>query len=826
MGTVWRAHDDVLDREVALKEVHLPPGLSESERQDSFRRLLREARLGARLHHAGIVPVHDVLTADDRPWIVMDLLSGRSLEGVIKEDGPLPPDLVARIGLALLAALEVAHEAGILHRDVKPANVIVDSRGNPTLTDFGIAFEMNKSSTTATGHVIGSPAYIAPERVRGETAGPPSDLYSLGATLYTAVEGRPPYTRDGQLVTMAAAVTEDPDPMRLAGWLTPILLGLLDKDPRRRWNADRCRRAFESHGQDGVDGGSVGGAMPTTMSPYPTLPDGRTPGAPRPSDAAPAGWAPTGPPPPTPYPSGQYPSGQYGSGQYPSDQYGAAPLSPAPQSSVPQSPGPYPSGPYPAPYQAVPPYRPPAPRRRRRWIGRTIGLTIVAVLVAADIGVGSHVPGWVQSLGNIASGTGLQSFFVESPPVPVADPKSTDVFAIGYSSGVSGQTMSVRRLNPTDGSTVWTGDSLGEIDPYAVVVAANPVSVAVSKTTVQAFNPATGKVLWTQTLSADLAGYGQNVCAAIVGNHVVVLSKDGNVQAFDLTSGTPTWHKQLSSTPTYLHVANGTVAVDDTVTGDSYGQTLLFFNPATGAATRLEPKCQHFPGQVRPQDDDWFFSADGNSVMVMFGVNADCVQGYNTHSLRKIWEHQPQPVIEAAGPDDVIGRLGGVQWDAADQLFTADPTSGNIQSLVSRKNVKFLPRGIVNGVAMIEVAPTYDSSKPTLLAVDAKTKKVLWEQPSRNHKTEDAQLAGFSAGNVLVVSCSGSESGGGPCKYDLLNPRTGATITSSTGTAGSSSPRLASITGNGQFTYILDKDGHLVTLDAKTAAVKSSIGGR
>jgi WD40 repeat protein len=246
MGRVWRAHDRTLDREVALKEVLLPLGMAALAKSQLAERMLREARLGARLRHPAIVRVHDVLTADEHPWIVMELVEGRSLEDLIEAEGPLAPARVAAFGLSLLGALRAAHRSGVIHRDVKPANVIVEDDDAVVLTDFGIAYEMDQVSLTATGIMIGSPQFMAPERVRGESPGPASDLFSLGATLYAAVEGRAPFVRTGQLPTLAAVLSDPPDAFVHAGSLQPVLAGLLEKDPERRPTPEEAEEALRT----------------------------------------------------------------------------------------------------------------------------------------------------------------------------------------------------------------------------------------------------------------------------------------------------------------------------------------------------------------------------------------------------------------------------------------------------------------------------------------------------------------------------------------------------------------------------------------------------
>lgn len=227
MGIVWRAEDIVLGRQVAAKEVLSPSG-------DAARRALREARSAARLSHPSVVKVYDVVEEGGRPWVVMEYVEARSLQEVIKQDGPLPPERAARIGCQLLSALGAAHRVGILHRDVKPGNVLLAKGDRAVLTDFGIATIEGDVTLTQAGGVLGSPAYIAPERFLGERALPASDLWALGATLYAATSGRPPFHRDDPVAVFGAVLNEEPPIPPQAEALRPVLEGLLRKDPRER----------------------------------------------------------------------------------------------------------------------------------------------------------------------------------------------------------------------------------------------------------------------------------------------------------------------------------------------------------------------------------------------------------------------------------------------------------------------------------------------------------------------------------------------------------------------------------------------------------------
>src|SRR6195952_4466755 len=242
MGIVWLATDRVLNREVALKEISYPVHLTDSERAVLRERTLREARAAARLEDPHVVAIHDVVEEDGRPWLVMEHVRSRSLQRILEEDGPLTPAQTAVIGLDVLSAIEVAHAAGVVHRDVKPANVLVADDGHACLTDFGIATTTGDATLTGQGAVLGSPSYMAPERAHGQPPTPAVDLWSLGATLYTAVEGRTPFDRAEPMATLLAVVSEEPAPMRAAGPLAAVLTGLLTKDPAQRTTAAEARR--------------------------------------------------------------------------------------------------------------------------------------------------------------------------------------------------------------------------------------------------------------------------------------------------------------------------------------------------------------------------------------------------------------------------------------------------------------------------------------------------------------------------------------------------------------------------------------------------------
>ncbi|MFJ8001996.1 serine/threonine-protein kinase [Streptomyces sp. NPDC096310] len=245
MGTVWRALDETLGRTVAVKELRFPSSIDEDEKRRLITRTLREAKAIARIRNSGAVTVFDVVDEDDRPWIVMELVEGKSLAEAVREDGLLTPRRAAEVGLAILDVLRSAHREGILHRDVKPSNVLIAEDGRVVLTDFGIAQVEGDPSVTSTGMLVGAPSYISPERARGHKPGPAADLWSLGGLLYASVEGCPPYDKGSAIATLTAVMTEPLDPPKNAGALTEVIYGLLAKDPEQRLDDAGARALLE-----------------------------------------------------------------------------------------------------------------------------------------------------------------------------------------------------------------------------------------------------------------------------------------------------------------------------------------------------------------------------------------------------------------------------------------------------------------------------------------------------------------------------------------------------------------------------------------------------
>ncbi|WP_078942668.1 serine/threonine-protein kinase [Streptomyces viridochromogenes] len=243
MGVVWRATDQLLGRQVAVKELPLDETLSAAEARRQRQRTLREARAVAQLSHPHVIVVHDILKDDERPYIVMELVDGDSLADRIAEHGPVDAPEAARIGVDLLSALRTAHEAGVLHRDITPANVLIENgTDRVVLTDFGIAQVPGTSTLTESGSFVGSPEYTAPERMSGSRTGPAADLWSVGALLCAALSGESPFRRDSLSGIVLAVVSDDIRPPVQAAPILPVVQGLLERDPGRRLDAAGAER--------------------------------------------------------------------------------------------------------------------------------------------------------------------------------------------------------------------------------------------------------------------------------------------------------------------------------------------------------------------------------------------------------------------------------------------------------------------------------------------------------------------------------------------------------------------------------------------------------
>ncbi|MEA2826901.1 MAG: eukaryotic-like serine/threonine-protein kinase [Actinomycetota bacterium] len=421
-GVVWRARDQLLQRDVAVKEIRSPLVTGAGEGAAFRDAILREARAAARLNHPGAVTVYDVVEDDGRPLIVMELVDAPTLSELVETSGPRPPAEVAVIGSELLDALDAGHRAGIVHRDVKPGNVMVDGSGRVRLADFGVASVLDDVRMTTGSAVVGSPAYMAPEQVTGDDVGPPADLWALGATLYFAVEGRPPYDRGTAVPTMMAIVREPPRPPMKAGTLGPLLEALLTKDPAARPTAPFLRLWLaevaggpDTGPADDLDSTRQYPVAPTDvavppgpggpMDPGPTGPDGPVViPKPTPSEVpAPSPSPPTTPvpeptiptpepervPPAEPVPERMPPGPEPVPEPGPDPDPGRVPSEPDPL-HVPSEPDPLVAPPAPpiAP-RAARPARPAPPARLAAWVvGAVVALAAVALVGALLAGRG------------------------------------------------------------------------------------------------------------------------------------------------------------------------------------------------------------------------------------------------------------------------------------------------------------------------------------------------------------------------------------------------------------------------------------------------------
>ena len=410
MGTVWRARDELLGREVAIKKVKLPVGMHPSERETLYQRTIREAGTAARLNHPSVITIHDVAEEDGRPWIVMELVPARPLDTVVAAEGALSPRRTAYIGAQVLGALRAAHAAGVLHRDVKPANVMVGEGDRVTLTDFGIAIIEGDTTITQTGQFVGSAGYLAPERVAGETVGVSSDLWSLGATLHMTVEGSGPFDRDaGSMAMLGAILTQEAPPAPHAGPLAPVISGLLVREPERRLSAETVAGMLDTIAAGGTPTRvePPGTSLSTLLAGVMPVDTPRPPDDPRRPDEPPRPYessGPQGPSGPQAPPGSQGPSGPRApfAAQGPSGPQGPfAPQGPPPPGSPPTGPSGPPGlpgsgptgagayGPYghaPAPYGqgGWPGTGPPPVQRRSRTpllvLGGIAGLAVLIVL--------------------------------------------------------------------------------------------------------------------------------------------------------------------------------------------------------------------------------------------------------------------------------------------------------------------------------------------------------------------------------------------------------------------------------------------------------------
>ncbi|MFI6639693.1 protein kinase [Streptomyces sp. NPDC050504] len=376
MGKVWRGVDRVLDRAVAIKEMRMD-GLDVEDSRIRRERTMREARATARIDHPNVVRVYDVVQEGDRLWIVMELVRSRSLEQVIAADGPRSVREAARIGLGLAAALREVHAVGVLHRDIKPGNVLLGPTGRVVLTDFGIAAMEDAQQLTAVGMLVGSPDYMAPERVGGRPQGPPSDLWSLGATLCAALAGRSPFSRATTLATLHAVLYEEPEIPEEAGPLAPVLAALLLKPPESRPTLEALAEALTPLATP-----LAGGPSPEAPAPQPRS-DADDPGEPAPGPGEREGPAPPRDPDTTPLtPAREAPTGP-GEPTAPTGPAASTTLTGPTGPAAPKPPAPDPTPTHPLRTQS--PRQPRQPRRPRPLLTAALALTAAAAAAAAAV---------------------------------------------------------------------------------------------------------------------------------------------------------------------------------------------------------------------------------------------------------------------------------------------------------------------------------------------------------------------------------------------------------------------------------------------------------
>ncbi|MGH3878215.1 MAG: serine/threonine-protein kinase [Actinophytocola sp.] len=369
MGIVWQAHDERLHRTVAIKQLLLQPGLTDAQAEEARRRCMREGRIAARLAHPNAITVYDVAEHEDDPWLVMEYLASKSLAMVLSERGTLAPQEAARIGTQIASALVAAHAAGIVHRDIKPANVLLSEDGTVKITDFGISRATGDVTVTATGMLAGTPAYLAPEVAKGQDPTPASDVFSLGSTLYTAIEGHSPFgLSENTLALLYAVAAGNITPPRHAGPLTALLMQLLRVDPNERPSLTAARENLVAV----ADGRSAPAVMDAASAPTNRIAGNRRP------------QPPLGPPTP-PRPS-QPP--QWAGPPKDATRLDVHPFSeptPSPAGTVMHR-EPMPSGPQLAHHPPGPPRRPPRPARSDGR-GRSVALTVLAIVAAMAVGI-------------------------------------------------------------------------------------------------------------------------------------------------------------------------------------------------------------------------------------------------------------------------------------------------------------------------------------------------------------------------------------------------------------------------------------------------------
>lgn len=467
MGAVWRAHDVILRRSVAVKEVILPPTQTTEENDVARERALREARAIAALSHPNVVTLFDVVEEDGRPWVVMELVPALSLAQIIHDKGPLEPAETARIGLAVLGALDAAHQVGITHRDVKPGNILVSDDGRIKLADFGISRKVDESQLTRTGLMVGSPSYIAPEVARGKEAGRPADIWGLGATMHCAVEGTPPFDLGDPVATLTAVVGDPPRPAPHAGPLGPILARTLIKDPRERIKTDDLREALASVASRPSRAASRAVSHPTSRpAGWSGLPAGVQPAGQSSRPMPPRPMSGPGPAPFVPTSKDQGGTRVMGPGgtsvrpvMGPSAPRAGSAYQPPFQSGPPSHPHAGSTGMYP---QSAPVPSPMRSTNRKKVIGASIAaLLIVAIAAAVTVFVTNRDNGKTTGIGGSTSQSNSVSTPAPTPAQIKNDVASGSIVVNGQAHGFSFKVPDKWVVNSSDTSRVDYVDSKG-----------------------------------------------------------------------------------------------------------------------------------------------------------------------------------------------------------------------------------------------------------------------------------------------------------------------------------------------------------------------------